>query len=190
MKDDNGGIKGWMVKLGMRAGAGVKSPNRITLLRDADGDGMAETRSVFLDDLNSPFGMALVGNDLYVADTDAMLRFPYKDGDTKITAAPTKVTDLPAGPINHHWTKNVIASPDGKQLYVTVGSNTNIGENGMENEENRAAILEVDPATGKKRLYASGLRNPNGMALSRSRARCGPSSTSATGSATISCPTT
>ncbi len=165
-EDDNGGIKGWFVKLGlMRAGAGVKSPNRITLLRDADGDGVAETRSVFLDDLHSPFGMELVGNDLYVADTDALLRFPYKDGDTKITAKPTKVADLPGGPINHHWTKNVIASPDGKQLYVTVGSNSNIGENGMQNEENRAAILQVDPATGNTRLYASGLRNPNGMAF-------------------------
>jgi glucose/arabinose dehydrogenase len=164
-KDDNSGIKGWMVKLGMaNAGAGVKSPNRITLLRDSDGDGVAETRSVFLDNLNSPFGMALVGNDFYVADTDALLRFPYQEGQTEITAAPAKVTDLPAGSINHHWTKNVIASPDGKRLYVTVGSNSNIAENGIENEENRAAILEVDPATGEKRVYASGLRNPNGMA--------------------------
>lgn len=164
-EDDNVGIKGWFVKLGlMRAGAGVKSPNRIMLLRDADRDGVAETRSVFLDNLNSPFGMELVGSDLYVADTDALLRFPYVEGETKITAKPTKVADLPAGKINHHWTKNVIARPDGQQLYVTVGSNSNIGENGMENEVNRAAILEVDPATGKTRLYASGLRNPNGLA--------------------------
>ncbi len=165
-KDDNAGIKGWFVKLGlMHAGAGVKSPNRITLLRDTNGDGTAETRFVFLDDLHSPFGMALVGNDLYVADTDALLRFPYHGGDTRIAAPTTKVADLPAGKINHHWTKNVIASPDGKRLYVTVGSNSNIGENGIENEENRAAILEVDPATGKTRLYASGLRNPNGLAF-------------------------
>jgi len=163
-KKNNTGLIGWLVKLGMiRAGAGVKSPNRITLLRDADGDGVAETRSVFLDNLNSPFGMALVGNDLYVADTDALLRFPYKEGETEITAPGTKVADLPAGRINHHWTKNVIASPDGKRLYVTVGSNSNIGENGMNNEVDRAAILQVDPATGKTRLYASGMRNPNGL---------------------------
>jgi glucose/arabinose dehydrogenase len=164
-EDDNAGFKGWFVKLGLaQAGAAVKSANRITLLRDADRDGVAETRFVFLENLNSPFGMELVGNDLYVADTDALLRFPYVDGETKITAKPTKVADLPAGKINHHWTKNVIASPDGQQLYVTVGSNSNIGENGMENEVNRAAILQVDPATGKTRLYASGLRNPNGLA--------------------------
>jgi glucose/arabinose dehydrogenase len=164
-KQDDSGLKGWFVKLGlMHAGAGVKSPNRITLLRDSNGDGTADTRSVLIDDLNSPFGMALIGSDLYVADTDAILRFPYKEGDTQITAKPVKVTDLPAGPINHHWTKNIIASPDGKRLYATVGSNSNIGENGIKNEVNRAAILEVDLATGKKRLYASGLRNPNGLA--------------------------
>ncbi len=149
-KEDTGGIKGWFVKLFQKkAGAGVKSPNRITLLRDTDGDGIAETRNVFLDNLSSPFGMALVGDDLYVADTDALLRFPYRTGDTQITAAPVKVTDLPGGPINHHWTKNVIASPDGKHLYVTVGSNSNVGENGIEAEKDRAAILEVDPATGE-----------------------------------------
>jgi glucose/arabinose dehydrogenase len=146
-----------------RAGAGVPSANRITLLRDTDGDGVAETRTVFLQGLSSPFGMALVGHDLYIADTDAVLRFPYKDGETRISAAGVKVVDLPAGPINHHWTKNIIASRDGSRLYVTVGSNSNVGENGEENEEHRAAILEVDPATGSSRVFASGLRNPNGL---------------------------
>jgi glucose/arabinose dehydrogenase len=162
--DDGGGIKGWVTKLIMgRAGGAVPSANRITLLRDTDGDGVADTRTVFLAGLNSPFGMALVGNDLYVANTDSIMRFPYKAGDTEITVPGVKVIDLPAGTINHHWTKNIIASRDGSRLYVTVGSNSNAGENGMENELNRAAILEVDPATGRSRLFASGLRNPNGM---------------------------
>jgi glucose/arabinose dehydrogenase len=147
-----------------RAGAGVPSANRITLLRDADGDGVAEMRTVFLKDLHSPFGMALVGNDFYVADTDALLRFKYTPGATGITDAGTKVADLPAGPINHHWTKNVIANADGSKLYVTVGSNSNVAENGVEQETDRAAILEVDPATGSTRVFAWGLRNPNGLA--------------------------
>jgi glucose/arabinose dehydrogenase len=147
-----------------RAGMGVPSPNRIMLLRDADGDGVAETKATFLAGLNSPFGMALVGHDLYVADTDALLRFPYRDGQTTITAPAVTVTDLPAGAINLHWTKNVIASPDGAHLYVTVGSNSNAGENGMRNEEGRAAVLEVDPVTGRTRVFASGLRNPVGLA--------------------------
>ena len=164
-KDEQGGIKSWITKMVMkRAGAGVPSADRITLLRDADGDGVAEVRSVFLRNLHSPFGMALVGNDLYVANTDALVRFPYKTGDTSIAAAGVKVADLPAGDINHHWTKNVIASRDGARLYVTVGSNSNVAENGMENEVNRAAILEIDPKTGATRLFASGLRNPNGLA--------------------------
>src|SRR5487761_2214261 len=162
--DNAGGIKGWLTKLvTKRAGAGVASANRITLLRDANGDGIAETRTVFLSGLNSPFGMALIGSDLYVANTDAIMRFPYKTGDTRITAHGVKVVDLPAGTINHHWTKNVSASRDGSRLYVTVGSNSNAGENGIENEVNRAAILEVDPASGRSWLFASGLRNPNGM---------------------------
>ena len=162
--DNAGGIKGWLTKLvTKRAGAGVASANRITLLRDANGDGIAETRTVFLSGLNSPFGMALIGSDLYVANTDAIMRFPYKTGDTRITAHGVKVVDLPAGTINHHWTKNVSASRDGSRLYVTVGSNSNAGENGIENEVNRAAILEVDPASGRSRLFASGLRNPNGL---------------------------
>ena len=145
-----------------RAGAGTPSANRITLLRDADGDGIAETRSVFLEGLNSPFGMALVGDDFYVANTDAIVKFPYHAGDTKITAPGVKLTDLPAGTINHHWTKDLTASPDGTKLYATVGSNSNVGENGIEAETNRAAVLEVDRATGKWRVFASGLRNPNG----------------------------
>ncbi|MBA3564683.1 MAG: sorbosone dehydrogenase family protein [Gammaproteobacteria bacterium] len=163
--EDAEGIKGWFMKQVMkRAGAAVPSADRITLLRDADGDGTAETRSVFLQELNSPFGMALVGDDFYVANTDAVVRFAYSEGAMKITAAGEKVADLPAGPINHHWTKNIIASPDGSRLYATVGSNSNVAENGMENEVNRAAILEIDIATGRSRLFASGLRNPNGLA--------------------------
>jgi len=163
--DEERGIKGWITKLVMsRAGADTQSANRITLLRDADGDGIAETRTVFLDSLNSPFGMALVGDDLYVANSDAIMKFPYRTGDTKIAATGVKLVDLPAGPLNHHWTKDLVASSDGSKLYATVGSNSNIGENGMEAETNRAAVLEVDRATGKSRLFASGLRNPNGPA--------------------------
>jgi hypothetical protein len=161
--DDARGIKGWITKMVMgRAGADTSSANRITLLRDANGDGVAETRSVFLEGLNSPFGMALVGNDFYVADSDAIMKFPYRAGDTKITAPGVKLADLPAGTINHHWTKDLVASADGTKLYATVGSNSNIGENGIEAETNRAAVLEVDRATGKWRVFASGLRNPNG----------------------------
>ena len=163
--DDGKGVKGWVMKKVMgRAGAGVPSPNRITLLRDKDHDGIAETRTVFLENLNSPFGMTLVGNDLYVADTDRLLRFHYQDGTTTIKSPPIKVVDLPGGTLNHHWTKNVIASKDGSKLYVTVGSNSNVAENGMDKEEGRAAIWEVDRATGRHRIFASGLRNPNGMA--------------------------
>lgn len=158
------GLKDWIAgKIMAKAGAGVPSADRISLLRDADQDGVAETRTVFLDQLHSPFGMALVGDQLYVANADALLRFPYQEGQTRITASGEKVTDLPAG-LNHHWTKNVIASPDGRKLYVTVGSNSNVGENGMDIEEGRAAIWEVDATSGDKRLFASGLRNPNGLA--------------------------
>lgn len=146
-----------------RAGAGVKSANRITLLRDADGDGVAEKRSPFLENLFSLFGMALVGNDFYVANADAVVRFPYTPGATRIEAAGTRVTELPGGPRNHHWTKSLIASPDGAKLYATVGSNSNVAEHGMQEEEGRAAIWEIDPKSGTKRLFATGLRNPNGM---------------------------
>ena len=157
------GIRGWVMgKVMKRAGAGVPSANRITLLRDADGDGVAEVRTVFLSGLNSPFGMALVGNELFIANADGIVKVPYQPGQTTSQAQPQKVTDLPAG-ANHHWTKNIIASPDGSKLYATVGSNSNIGDNGMASEEGRAAIWEVDRATGSKRLFASGLRNPNGL---------------------------
>ena len=162
---DARGLKGLAMKLVMkRAGAGPRSANRITLLRDADGDGRAETRTTFLQGLHSPFGMALVGNSLYVANTDAVLRFDYQSGQTAITGPGERLVELPAGPINHHWTKNLIASPDGAKLYVTVGSNSNAGENGLEAEAGRAAIWEVDRLTGAHRVWASGLRNPNGMA--------------------------
>ena len=163
--DDGKGIKGMVMKAVMtKAGAAAPTANRITLLRDADGDGVAELASPLLDGLNSPFGMALVGSTLYVANTDAIMAFPYHEGDLRIAAQPTRVTDLPAGTINHHWTKNILASKDGRYLYVTAGSNSNVGENGMAAESGRAAIWQVDLATGSKRIYATGLRNPNGMA--------------------------
>ena len=145
------------------SGGNTGPSNRITLLRDTNGDGVPDTQSVFLDHLNSPFGVALVGNDLYVANTDAIVRYPYNEGDTRITAPGTTLTQLPGGPIDHHWTKSLTASPDGSKLYVGVGSNSNITENGMEAEKNRAAILEVDRASGRFRIFASGLRNPNGL---------------------------
>jgi glucose/arabinose dehydrogenase len=159
------GLRAWLMKQVMKkAGAGVPSANRITLLRDADGDGVAETRSVLLQDLFSPFGMALVGDQLYVANADAVVRFPYREGERSIGAAPVKVADLPGGPINHHWTKSLLASADGTRLYVGVGSNSNVGENGLENEIDRAAVLEIDVASGRRRVFASGLRNPVGLA--------------------------
>jgi glucose/arabinose dehydrogenase len=145
------------------AGAKAKDANRITLLRDTKGDGTPDVRSVFLDNLKSPFGVALVGHSLYVADTDAIIRYPYEDGETSITAPGVKLTDLPGGPIDHHWTKSLVASPDGTKLYVGVGSNSNIAENGMEAERERAAIWEVDIKTGAHRIYASGVRNPTGL---------------------------
>ena len=157
-------VRAWVMgKVMAKAGAGVPSADRITLLRDVDGDGVAETRSVFLKGLHSPFGMALVGDSLYVANADAIVRFPYKEGAVAITEAGQRLAPLPAG-LNHHWTKNILASRDGSKLYATVGSNSNVGENGLENEINRAAILEVDVKSGGTRLFASGLRNPNGMA--------------------------
>ena len=163
--EDAKGIRGLIQRLVMAwAGAGGQSANRITLLR-GDGTGEAKMRTVFLEGLNSPFGMALVGHDFYVANTDAVLRFPYEDGATKIAASGVKVTDLPGGPLNHHWTKNLVASADGKRLFVSVGSNSNVGENGMDQEDGRAAIWEIDLATGQHRVYASGLRNPNGLAI-------------------------
>ncbi len=163
-KENDEGIKGWVQgKIMKQAGSGGKhSADRITLLRDVDGDGVAETRAVFLHNLYSPFGMALVGNTFYVANANSIFKFPYKDGVTEIREGGVKVIDLPAGR-NHHWTKNIVASKDGKKLYVSVGSNSNIAENGMGEEENRAAILEVDLAGETVRPFASGLRNPVGM---------------------------
>jgi len=145
------------------SGAPGGPPQRITLLRDADGDGKAEARSVLIDHLNSPFGLAVVGSDLYVADTDAIIRYPFTPGETRIAARGQKIIDLPGGLIDHHWTKSLTASPDGTKLYAGVGSNSNIQERGPEAETNRAAILEVDPKTGSYRIFASGLRNPNGL---------------------------
>ncbi len=162
--DDEKGIRGFVAKIIMSgAGAGTQSPNRIVLLRDTDGDGVADKRFVLLKDLNTPFGMALVGGTLYVADTDAVLAFPYHTGDTEITAPGRKIVDLPAGTLNHHWTKNIIASRDGTKLFVTIGSNSNAGENGMAAEAGRADIWEVDVTTGAHRVFASGIRNGNGM---------------------------
>lgn len=162
---DSAGFKGWVAdRIMTRAGATVPSADRITLLRDTDGDGVADVRSVLLDHLHSPFGMAKVGDRLYVADTDAVMAFPFHEGETRITAPGRKLIDLPAGPLNHHWTKNLIASPDGRTLYVTIGSNSNVGENGLEAEQDRARIIAVDVASGQSRPYATGLRNPNGMA--------------------------
>ncbi|MBD9634352.1 PQQ-dependent sugar dehydrogenase [Pseudomonas sp. PDM19] len=163
-REESGGLKDWVAgKVMEKAGANVPSANRITLLRDADGDGVPEQRSVLLEGLFSPFGMALVDNWLYVANADAVVRFPYKTGETTISAKAEKVVDLPGGPINHHWTKNILASPDGHYLYATVGSNSNVGENGLDAEKNRAAILQIDLSNRNVRVFASGLRNPNGL---------------------------
>jgi glucose/arabinose dehydrogenase len=163
--DDRKGVKGWVMgKVMKRAGAGVPSADRITLLRDADGDGRAELRQAFAENLRSPFGMALVGDQLYVANTDGVVRYRYSPGMQRVAGTAEHVTDLPGGSLNHHWTKNIIASPDGRKLYATVGSNSNVAENGIEAEDGRAAIWEIDLATREKRLFAQGLRNPNGMA--------------------------
>jgi glucose/arabinose dehydrogenase len=163
--DDNTGVKGWFFKRFQKeAGGGGPSANRLTLLRDVDGDGLAEVRTTFASNLNSPFGMALVGETLYVANTDAIVRFHYRAGDTALTGEPEKVVALPAGTRNHHWTKNIIASPDGSRLYASVGSNSNVAEHGMDEEEGRAAIHEINLKTGAARVFASGLRNPVGMA--------------------------
>jgi glucose/arabinose dehydrogenase len=162
-KSDGFSLKGWIAGMFMKeGGAGAESFNRITLLRDIDGDGVADQKHIFLQNLNSPFGMALVGNTFYVANADALVKFPYEEGQTEITAPGVKVTDLPAER-NHHWTKNILPNKDGSKIYVTVGSNSNVGENGMETEKERAAIWEVDAASGQHNIFASGLRNPNGM---------------------------
>ncbi|MBB4039773.1 glucose/arabinose dehydrogenase [Microvirga flocculans] len=155
-------IMGWLMA---SAHGGTKPGNRITLLRDANGDGVPELRTVFIDHLNSPFGVVLVGEDLYVANTDAIIRFHYTPGLTRITEPGTKLADLPGGPIDHHWTKALTASPDGSLLYVGVGSNSNITENGMEAEKGRAAVWEVDRASGRARIFAGGIRNPTSLAF-------------------------
>jgi glucose/arabinose dehydrogenase len=163
--DDGHGVQGLVAGfVQKRAGSKVPSADRITLLRDADGDGVAETKMPFIDHLHSPFGMALVGRDLYVANTDAVLRFQYATGSTQLIEPGERIFELPAGAINHHWTKNLLASPDGSHLYVTVGSNSNVAENGIDKELYRASILEIDPRTHQMRVFATGLRNPNGLA--------------------------
>ena len=160
----SGGLRGWVQGLFQKkAGAAAPSADRITLLRDADGDGVAEMKTALLENLTSPFGMALVGDTLYVANADAVVAFPYQTGQTRITAAPRRIADLPAGR-NHHWTKSMVASADGARLYVGVGSNSNIADHGMAEEAGRAAIHEIDIATGADRVFASGLRNPVGLA--------------------------
>jgi len=162
---DGRGIKAKVQKRVMaKAGATVPSPDRITLLRDADGDGVAEVKQTFIDGLHSPFGMALIGDQLFVANTDAIVKFAYTPGATHLAGAGEKLTDLPAGDINHHWTKNIIANRDGSKLYATVGSNSNVAENGIPAEEGRAAIWVVDVRSGEKRPFATGIRNPNGLA--------------------------
>ena len=164
-EDNPGGLRGWVMNhYFKKAGASVPSPNKIILLRDADGDGVAETRSVLLDSLYSPFGMALVGSTLYIANSNALVRYPYHDGDTRITAAPATVTALPGRPYDHHWTKSLLPNADGTKLYVGVGSNSNAAEHGIEAEKERASIWEIDPATGAHRIFASGMRNPVGLA--------------------------
>ncbi|GAB6140515.1 sorbosone dehydrogenase family protein [Methylosoma difficile] len=163
--EDGQSLKGWLLGQFMdKAGAGAPSANRITLLRDTNGDGIADLRTEFLKGLNSPFGMALIGNDFYVANTNALMKFTYQSGATQILQPGIKIVDLPAGPINHHWTKNILASRDGSRIYVTVGSNSNAAENGIDNELSRAAIWEVTLKSGSHRIYSSGLRNPNGLA--------------------------
>ncbi len=164
-KQQSTGLKGLVMQFVMwRAGAGVESPNRVVLLRDTNGDGTADLKTNYIEGLFSPFGMALVGDRLYVANADSVLAFPYVEGADKITAKPEKIVDLPGGPLNHHWTKSLIASEDGRTLYVGVGSNSNVGENGLNMEQDRAAILSVDIAGKIYQPFATGLRNPVGMA--------------------------
>lgn len=164
--DDGKGIKGAFFRyFQKKGGGGAPTANRITLLRDADGDGIAETKSVLLSGLHSPFGITLVGHDLYVANSDAVVRFPYVDGATTISATGTQVIALPAGPLNHHWTKTIVASANGSKLYVSIGSNSNVGENGLDKEIDRAEIWEVDIKTGTRRVFATGVRNAAGLTI-------------------------
>ena len=186
--DDSTGLRGWVMGLVMkRAGAAAATANRIILLRDTDGDGIADLRTVLIQGLNSPFGMALIGDQLYVANTDAVVRFPYAVGDTNITVPGVKVIGLPAGTINHHWTKNLIASADGSKLYATVGSNSNVAERGMEAENGRAAIWEIDIKSGTFACSRPACATPTAWPGSRRARPCGRWSTSAMSSAAISC---
>jgi glucose/arabinose dehydrogenase len=165
-KRETQGLSDWIARQIIKRANNSDTPaNRITLLRDADGDGVAESRSVLLSGLNSPFGMALVGERLFVANTDSLVEFPYKTGDTKIAAAPKKLLDLPAGVPNNHWTRNIVASPDGKTLYIAIGSHGNIAEGGIEKEKDRAQIKDFNLATGEANTFAFGLRNPIGLAF-------------------------
>jgi len=170
-------------------GSGGGPRNRILFLRDSHGDGKPEAQTVLIDHLNSPFGVVLIGDALYVADTDAILRFPFTVGQTQVGGPPVKVVDLPAGPINHHWTKSLTASADGSKLYVGVGSNSNAMERGIEAETDRAAVWEVDPATHALQVFASGLRNPNGLTFYPGSDTLWAVSTSATSSAPALFPT-
>ncbi|MCS4233200.1 sorbosone dehydrogenase family protein [Stenotrophomonas sp. BIGb0135] len=151
-------------KIKAKGNTAVKSGNRLTLLRDADGDGVYEMKTVFADKLNAPYGLAMIGNAIYVANQDALVRFDYQPGQTRAAAPPTKVTDLPSA-INHHWTKSLAASADGRYLYVGIGSNSNITERGMAVELDRAQVWQIDAATGAHRPFATGLRNPTALAI-------------------------
>lgn len=146
-----------------KSGRTKESANRITLFRDTNGDGKPDLKKTFLEGLNQPFGMLIRGNALYVANTDGLMRFPYEKGKTQIIGKGAKILELPAGGYNNHWTRNIIASPDGQKLYISVGSGSNVAEHGMENEVRRANILEINPDGTGERVYASGLRNPVGM---------------------------
>jgi glucose/arabinose dehydrogenase len=160
------GVEDWVARnLIASANGSKKSANRITLLRDTDADGVADQRSVFLTGLNSPFGMVLIKNQLYVANTDSVMVFPYKEGDLKITAPGQKLMELPAQAPNNHWARNIIAAQDGSSLFITIGSNSNIGENGMASEKDRAQIKQYQFANKQTRIYAYGMRNPNGLAF-------------------------
>ena len=147
-----------------RGKSDVEPGNRITLLRDSDGDGRTDLQTVFIEDLDAPYGLALIGSDLYVANQGDLLRFSYSEGATSIGGAGEEVTKLPAV-INHHWTKAMTASADGSRLYVGIGSNSNVGERGMDVEEDRAVIWEIDPESGASRIFASGIRNPTDLAI-------------------------
>ena len=190
--EDGKGVRGWVMKqLMKRAGAGTPSADRITLLRGVKGDGTAESRSVFVEHLHSPFGMALVGNDFYVANSDGVVALSLQSRARPISTRRRRPSlALPAGPINHHWTKNVIASADGAKLYATVGSNSNVAENGMAAEEGRAAIWEIDRKSGAQPSLRDRPAQPERHGLGQRRHALDRRPTSATSSAATSSPTT